>query len=67
MKLKENPLQNKSYDFALLVVKLYKNIINEHKEYVLSKQLLKSGTSVGANVVEANGQYPKQIFLLKYQ
>ena len=55
MKLKKNPLQNKSYDFALSIIKLSKKLMDEKKEFILSKQLLKSGTSVGANIIEANG------------
>ncbi len=55
MKLKNNPLQNKSYDFALLIIKLNKKITKEKQEFTLSKQLLRSGTSIGANVIEANG------------
>jgi four helix bundle protein len=55
MKLENNPLQNKSYDFALLIVKLSKHLMKAKKEFVLSKQLLRSGTSVGANIMEANG------------
>ena len=55
MKLENNPLQNKSYDFALLIVKLSKHLMTTKKEFVLSKQLLRSGTSVGANIMEANG------------
>lgn len=55
MKLENNPLQNKSYDFALLIVKLARRLMKNSREYILSKQLLRSGTSVGANIVEANG------------
>lgn len=65
MKLKNNPLQNKSYDFALLIIKLSKRIVKENKEYVLSKQLLRSGTSVGANIMEANGAISKADFSAK--
>lgn len=65
MKLQNNPLQNKSYDFALMIVKLYKDIVANQKEYVLSKQLLRSGTSVGANIVEANGAISKADFSAK--
>ncbi len=65
MKLKNNPLQNKSYELALSIVKLCKKIMIEHKEYVLSKQLLKSGTSVGANIIEANGAISKADFSSK--
>ncbi|WP_115900614.1 four helix bundle protein [Tenacibaculum gallaicum] len=65
MKLENNPLQNKSYDFALLIVKLSKRLIKENKEFILSKQILRSGTSVGANVVEANGAISKADFSAK--
>ena len=65
MKLKNNPLQNKSYDFALQIVKLSKKIVKENKEYVLSKQILRSGTSVGANIMEANGAISRADFSSK--
>lgn len=45
----------KAYDFAIRVVNAYKHLTEEKKEFVLSKQLLKSGTSIGANIAEANG------------
>ena len=48
-----NPVQTKSFDFAVRIVNLYKYLSLEHKEYVLSKQLLRSGTAVGALVREA--------------
>lgn len=51
---KENVLKDKSYKFALRIVKLYKFLAEEKKEYVLSKQCLRSGTSIGANISEAN-------------
>ncbi len=51
---KENPLKDKSYKFALRIVKLYKVLIDDKKEFVLSKQVLKSGTSIGANITEGN-------------
>ncbi len=44
--MKENPLAKKSYSFALKIVALYKNLIKQHSEYNLSKQLLRSGTSI---------------------
>ena len=65
MKLKNNPLQNKSYDFALQIVKLSKKIVKYKREYVLSNQVLKSGTSVGANIMEANGAISKADFSAK--
>ena len=49
----DNLILDKSFDFAIRVVKLYKYLCDEKKEYVLSKQLLRSGTSIGANINEA--------------
>ena len=51
--MKENVVVTKTYDFASRIVKLYKYLTFEQKEYVLSKQVLRSGTSIGANVEEA--------------
>ena len=53
--MKESIVKDKSKDFALRIIKLYKylTIIADQKEYVLSKQVLRSGTSIGANVKEA--------------
>lgn len=62
---KENVILNKSYDFAVKTVKLYKHLSSEKKEYVLSKQLLKSGTSIGANVEESIGGYSRKDFSAK--
>ena len=47
-----NLIADKSFDFAVKIINLYKILINEKKEYILSKQLLRSGTSIGANVRE---------------
>ena len=49
----ENPVAEKSRAFAVRVVRLYQRISAEKREYVLSRQLLRSGTSIGANVYEA--------------
>ena len=49
----EHTVENKSFSFAIRIVNLSKHLNAEKKEYVLSKQLLKSGTSIGANVSEA--------------
>lgn len=65
MKLKNNPLQNKSYDLALNIVRLSKRIMDKNREYILTKQLLKSGTSIGANIIEANGAISKADFSSK--
>ena len=53
-----------SFDFSLSVIELYKSLIN-HKEFNSSKQLLKSGTSIGANVEEANAAQSKKEFIAK--
>ena len=50
---KESVIKNKSFRFAIRIVKLYQYLTNDKKEYVLSKQLLRSGTSVGAMIREA--------------
>ena len=49
----ENTVEEKSFQFAVRIVKLCAKLQNEKREYVLSKQLLRSGTSIGANVAEA--------------
>ena len=51
--------------FALEIIKIYKNLINEKKEFVLSKQLLRSGTSIGANINEAVSGQSKRDFVHK--
>ncbi|MBA4411619.1 MAG: four helix bundle protein [Bacteroidota bacterium] len=63
--MSESILKQKSYLFALKIVKAYKQIITEHKEYVLSKQLLKAGTSIGANIHEAEFAQSKSDFISK--
>lgn len=62
---KDNIIQIKSYDFAVRIVKLYKYFVLEKKEFVLSKQLLRSGTSIGANVEEAIGAQSRKDFFLQ--
>lgn len=52
---KENVLYDKAYRFAIRIVRAYQYLTEGKREFVLSKQLLKSGTSIGANVAEANG------------
>ena len=51
----ENVTSEKAYKFAIRVVKAYQYLLNEKREFVLSKQFLRSGTSIGANIAEANG------------
>ena len=52
-KMKENIIKNKSFYFALRIVRAYQFLIEQKKEYVLSKQMLRSGTYIGAMVREA--------------
>ncbi len=61
----ENIIQSKSYDFAIKVVKLYRFLSEEKREYVLSKQLLRSGTSIGANIEEGIGGQSDRDFFAK--
>jgi four helix bundle protein len=58
-------LVDKSYQFALRVVKLYKYLCNEKNEYVLSKQVLRSGSAIGALVKEAEYAQSKADFISK--
>lgn len=64
-KIKNNIVADKSYAFALRIIKLYKYIVSEKKEYVLSKQILRSGTSIGALIKEAEYAQSKADFLNK--
>jgi len=61
----ENPIQTKSYAFALRIVKLYRYLCDEKKEFVLSKQIVRSGTSIGSNVEEAIGGQSNKDFVSK--
>jgi len=63
--MKENVVKNKSFDFALRIVKLYQFLVTDKKEYVLSKQLLRSGTAIGANIREAEQAESKADFIHK--
>jgi four helix bundle protein len=61
---KENIIVTKSFDFALAIIEFYKQLV-EQKEFVISKQLLRSGTSIGANVQEATAAISKKDFTAK--
>jgi len=63
--MKDNLLKTKSYKFALRMVKLFQYLCNEKKEFVLSKQILRSGTSIGANIEEAHQGESKADFIHK--
>lgn len=62
---KSNPLRDKSYDFAKKIVRLSQFLVSERKEYVLSKQTLRSGTAVGALIREAEFAASKADFINK--
>lgn len=63
--MKESILKDKSFKFAVRIVNLYKYLCDEKKEFVLSKQVLRSGTSVGAMVREAEHSESKADFIHK--
>ena len=63
--MKENEIQSKSLAFAKRIIFAYQYLCNEKKEFVLSKQLLRSGTSIGANVAEAQYGSSRKDFLNK--
>lgn len=64
MNERKNLIQDKTFDFALMIIEVYKKMI-EKNEYVLSKQLVRSGTSIGANVEEAIAAFTKKDFIHK--
>jgi four helix bundle protein len=61
----ENVIQVKTYSFALRIINLYLYLVKTKKEFVLSKQILKSGTSIGANVEESIGGCSRRDFITK--
>ena len=61
----DNPVAEKSKRFAIRIVKLYKHLVDKKQEYILSRQLLRSGTSIGANVREALYGQTKKDFIAK--
>ena len=63
--MKKNIVKDKSFAFALRIVKLYKYLSNEKREYVLSKQLLRSGTAIGALVRESEHAESRKDFIHK--
>jgi four helix bundle protein len=65
--MKDNVVVIKSKAFAIRIIRLYQYLLSEKKEYILSKQLLRSGTSIGANVKEAIQGQSKKDFTAKMQ
>jgi four helix bundle protein len=62
---KENIVMNKSYSFALRIIKLFRHLVANQNEYVLSKQVLRCGTSIGALIKEAEHAQSKADFINK--
>ena len=62
---KENIIIDKTFEFSLIIIELNRYLTIEKKEYILSKQLLKSATSIGANVEEATAAQSRRDFLSK--
>lgn len=65
--MSDNLIQSKSFDFAVRIVKLHQYLVAEKREYRLSDQIVKSGTSIGANVEEGIGGQSKRDFIAKFQ
>ena len=65
MNARKNILKDKSFAFAVRVYNLYKYLVDKKKEFVLCKQLLRSGTSIGANIREAYNASSKNDFIHK--
>jgi len=63
--VKQNVTAEKAFDFAERIYKLHKYLMNEKREYILAKQLLRSGTSIGANFEEAIGAQSTRDFIAK--
>jgi len=63
--MNENVVDNKSFQFAIRIVNLYKYLTTEKNEYVMSRQVLKSGTSIGANIAEGERGQSKADFYAK--
>ena len=61
----ENVIEDKSFRFAIRIVNLYKYLCENKREFVLSKQVLRSGTSIGANVAEAQQAQSRADFIAK--
>ena len=63
--MRENVIRTKSFSFSIKIVKLYKSLTDKKREYVLSRQLLRSGTSIGALIREAEQAESRADFIHK--
>ena len=61
----DKDIRERSFEFSIKIVELYRYLTNTKKEYILSKQVLRSGTSIGANVEEATAGSSKEDFIAK--
>ena len=61
----DNVIEDKSFRFAIRIVNLYRYLCRDQKEYILSKQVLRAGTSIGANVAEAQQAQSRADFVAK--
>ena len=61
----DNIIRDKSYNFSLKIIKIYSELTKDKKEFIISKQLIRSGTSIGANIEEAIGGQSKNDFISK--
>jgi len=65
--MKQNVVQDKSYKFSIRIINLYKFLKKDKNEFILSKQILRCGTSIGANIEEAIGGISRKDFIAKLQ
>ena len=63
--MKKTKILERSFDFSLMIIDLYKFLTLKKKEYIMSKQVLRSGTSIGANVTESQAAQSKKDFIFK--
>ncbi|MFH1727777.1 MAG: four helix bundle protein [Pseudomonadota bacterium] len=63
----KNLILEKTFGFSIMIYKLYKELVIKEKEYIIAKQVLKSGTSIGANVNEAQAAMSKKDFIAKLE
>ncbi len=63
--MNENPIAKKTFDFAVVIIDFYRKFSSEKREFILSKQILRSGTSIGANVREGLNAQSKLDFIHK--
>ena len=63
--MKENVIKDKSYQFAIKIVRFYKHLVENKREFIIAKQVVRSGTSIGAMVEEANQAESKADFIHK--